>query len=123
LVIPPPPTPGLADIHWHGVEPFRPDFSYHSRSLAFTLDGRFTGREHDPDYRIDTDFYVALSSWREPLAFRIPPAPTRRPWRRMIDTALPSPDDFVPEGEGPAIAVGKVYELAPFSALVLISDA
>jgi glycogen operon protein len=122
VVLPPPPAPGLADIHWHGVEPFRPDFSYYSRSLAFTLDGRFTGREHDPDYRIDTDFYVALSAWREPLAFRVPPAPTRRPWRRMIDTARPSPDDFVPEGEGPAVAVGEVYELAPFAALVLVSD-
>ena len=55
-----PPVPvGLADIHWHGVEPHRPDFGRHSRSLAFTLDGRFTGREHDPDYKIDADFHVA----------------------------------------------------------------
>jgi isoamylase len=120
---PPPGVPaGLADIHWHGVEPFRPDFSYHSRSLAFTLDGRFTSREHDPDYRIDADFYVALSAWRLPLEFVIPPAPTRRRWRRVIDTARPSPDDFIPEGEGPLVPEGSAYSVAPFSVLVLVSE-
>jgi isoamylase len=117
------PAAGLADIHWHGVEPFEPDFSHDSHSLAFALDGRFTGREHDPDYRIDADFYVALSAWREPLPFRIPPSPTRRPWRRVIDTARPSPDDFLPEGEGPVVPPGEPYEVAPFGALVLISEA
>src|SRR5262245_53734693 len=76
-------APGLADIHWHGVEPFEPDFSYYSHSLAFVLDGRFSSREHDPDYRIDSDFYVALNAWREPLRFRVPPSPTRRTWRRV----------------------------------------
>ena len=25
-----------------------------------SLDGRFTGREHDRDYRLDADFYVAM---------------------------------------------------------------
>ncbi len=104
------------------MEPFEPDFGHDSHSLAFTLDGRFTGREHDPDYRIDADFYVAMNAWREPLGFRIPPAPTRRPWRRAIDTARASPDDFIPEGEGPAVAAGEVYEVAAFSTLVLISD-
>ncbi|MFO0824883.1 MAG: alpha-amylase family glycosyl hydrolase [Gemmataceae bacterium] len=118
-----PPLPGLADIHWHGVEPFRPDFGWGSRSLAFTLDGRFTSREHDPDYRIDTDFYVAMNSWREPLKFRIPPAPTRRRWRRLIDTNRPSPEDILPEGEGPTVTAGDVCVVAPFSTLVLISEA
>ncbi len=113
----------LADIHWHGVEPYRPDFSPHSRSLAFALDGRFTGREHDPDYRIDSDFYVAMNAWSEPLEFRIPPSPTRRPWHRVVDTALPSPDDFIPEEQGPVVPPGSRYRLIPFSMLVLVSAA
>ena len=113
---------GLADIHWHGVEPHQPDFQADSRSLAFSLDGRFTGREHDPDYRIDADFYVAFNAWREPLTFRIPASPTRRAWHRVIDTARPSPEDFVPEGEGPVVAAGGQYEVAPFSALVLVTE-
>ena len=117
------PVPILADIHWHGIEPYQPDFSYSSRTLAFSLDGRFTGREGDADYHIDTDFYVAMNAWSEGLRFRIPPSPTRRRWRRMIDTALPAPEDIVVEGEGPLIADGTAYLVAPFSTLVLISEA
>jgi glycogen operon protein len=112
----------LADIHWHGVEPDQPDFSFTSRTLAFSLDGRFTGREGDADYQIDTDFYVAMNAWSGELRFRVPAAPTRRRWRRLIDTALPSPEDFVPEGEGPPVADGTAYPVAPFSTLVLISE-
>ena len=122
VTTPLPSPPGLADIHWHGIEPFQPDFSQQSRSIACTLDGRFTGREHDPDYKIDTDFYIAFNAWKEPLGFRIPSAPTRRSWRRLIDTARPSPDDFVPEGEGPSVPNGEVYPLPPFATLVLISE-
>ncbi|MCI0701522.1 MAG: glycogen debranching protein GlgX [Planctomycetia bacterium] len=114
--------PMLADIHWHGIEPYQPDFSHHARTLAFALDGRFTGRESDPDYQIDNDFYVAFNAWSEALRFRIPVAPTRRRWRRLIDTSLPSPDDFIPEGEGPHVADGSSYTLAPFATLVLISE-
>jgi len=118
-----PPVAGLADIHWHGVEPHHPDFGGSSRSLAFTLDGRFTSREHDPDYKIDADFYVALNAWREPLTFRIPASPTRRQWRRVIDTGRTSPDDFIAEGEGPVLAPGETYTVAPFAVLVLVSEA
>jgi glycogen operon protein len=116
------PVPQLADIHWHGVEPYQPDFGFTARTLAFALDGRFTGRERDLDYQIDTDFYVAMNAWQEPVKFHIPPAPTRRRWRRLIDTALAPPDDFTPEGEGPHIAEGTVYHVAPYSTLVLISE-
>ena len=116
------PVPLLADIHWHGVEPYKPDWGYASRTLAFALDGRFTGREHDLDYHIDTDFYVAMNAWKEALKFRVPPAPTRRRWRRLIDTALPAPEDFVAEGEGPLVTDSAAYTVAPFSTLVLISE-
>ncbi|HJZ56435.1 MAG TPA: alpha-amylase family glycosyl hydrolase, partial [Gemmataceae bacterium] len=115
-------APALADIHWHGVEPYQPDFGYYSRTLAFTLDGRFTGREQDHDYEMDTDFYIAMNSWHETLKFRIPTSPTRRRWRRVIDTARPSPEDFIPEGEGPIVPDGPYYPLAPHSLIVLVSE-
>jgi glycogen operon protein len=112
----------LADIHWHGTEPYKPDWGSGSRTLAFVLDGRFTGREGDADYRIDADFYVAMNAWSEELKFRVPPSPTRRRWRRLIDTALPSPADFVLEGEGPYVAEGSQYAVAAFATLVLIAE-
>jgi glycogen operon protein len=104
------------DILWHGVEPHTPDFSPLSRTLAFTLDGSQTGREPD------RDFYVACNAWRGPISFRIPTAPSGRPWRRVIDTALASPLDIVAEGEGPQVAPWSTYLVAPHSAIVLIGE-
>jgi glycogen operon protein len=112
----------LADIHWHGVEPHKPDFGHYSRVLAFSLDGRFTGREHDHDYQLDADFYVAMNAWEEALKFRIPASPTRRKWRLVVDTAKPSPKDFIPEGKGPVIAEGAHYTVEGHSLVVLVSD-
>ncbi len=116
------PPSALADIHWHGTEPYKPDWSGSARTLAFALDGRFTGREADSDYQIDSDFYVVFNAWSEGLKFRVPPSPTRRRWRRLIDTALPGPQDIVAEGEGPLVAEGSQYLVAPFSTLVLITE-
>jgi isoamylase len=105
----------LPDVIWHGQEPGRPDFGPTSRSIAYALDGRQTQREPDED------FYVAISSASEPLLFRIPPSPSGRPWRRVVDTALASPLDVVNEGEGPPVDFGCTYALAPFSLVVLIT--
>ena len=116
-------APVLADIHWHGTEPFKPDWGYFSRTLAFSLDGRFTGRELDPDYEIDCDFYVAMNSWLDPVKFRVPPSPTRRRWRRVIDTAQPAPEDFLPEGQGPVVEEGAYYTVEGHSLVVLVSEA
>ncbi len=104
------------DVIWHGVEPFEPDFSTASRTLAFVLDGSQTGREPD------RDFYLACNSWRGPVTFRIPIAPSGRPWRRVIDTARPSPEDFCEEDAGPRIAAQTRYTVAAHSMLVLIGE-
>jgi glycogen operon protein len=102
---------------WHGVEPFKPDFSDVSRSLALTLDGRRTGREPDQD------FYIAFNAWHEALAFGIPPAPQGKPWRRVVDTALAPPLEIVDQKEGPVVEAGAPYRVSPFSLLVLIGEA
>ncbi|MBY0514783.1 MAG: glycogen debranching enzyme, partial [Gemmataceae bacterium] len=85
-------------------------------------DGRFTGREPDHDYELDCDFYVALNAWHDAVKFRVPSSPTRRRWRRVVDTARPSPDDFVPEAEAPPVPDGTLYPLAPHALLVLVSE-
>ncbi|MBN9518639.1 glycogen debranching protein GlgX [bacterium] len=113
----------LADVHWHGVEPFQPDFGGGARTLAFALDGRFTGREHDRDYQLDCDFYVAMNAWIDPVTFVVPPSPTRRPWRRVVDTGAPPPADFLAEGTGPVVAAGERLTVAAHSLVVLVSEA
>jgi glycogen operon protein len=107
------------EIVWHGIKPAKPDFSYASRSLAWALDGRRSDR---PDV-VDRDIYVAANSWWEPLGFAIPAAPSGRPWRCVVDTALPSPDDIIADDEGPRVAVGQIYRVQAHSLIVLVSEA
>jgi isoamylase len=110
----------LADIHWHGVKPFAPDFGPQSRGLAFGLDGRFTGRDGDPDYRADRDFYIAMNNGPIPLQFAVPPSPTGRPWRRLIDTAAAPPADF--SDDGTPVAPGDTVAVEPFALVALRSE-
>ena len=58
------------EVAWHGLEPYKPDWSSTSRTLALTLDGRQTGREPD------RDFYLAFNAWRETMPFEIPAGAT-----------------------------------------------
>jgi isoamylase len=103
------------DVTWHGVEPYQPDFSAASRTLAYSLDGTQTGREPD------RDFYVAINGWQERIDFKIPRAPSGKPWRRLIDTVVASPRDIVELDEGPLVADGGRYPVAARSVLVLVS--
>lgn len=104
-----------ADVTWHGVLPGRPDFSSVSRTLAMMLDGEQTGREPDED------FYVAFNAWERQLTFWVPPSPSGKPWRRVVDTSLQSPNDIVEEGTGPVIGPLTGYKVGPFSLVVLIT--
>jgi glycogen operon protein len=66
---------------------------------------------------------VAFNAWREPLGFRIPASPTGRPWRRAVDTALPSPEDIAEADQGPRIPVLQVYPVRAHSLIILVSEA
>ncbi len=105
------------DVIWHGVEPFKPDFSAHSRTLAFTLDGTQTGREPD------RDFYVACNAWVQSIPFRIPRAPNGKCWRRVIDTSLVAPLDILGLDEGPVIHTETTYRVNAHTMIVLIAEA
>ena len=104
------------DIIWHGVLPHKPDFSCGSRTLAFALDGRQTGREPD------RDFSVACNAWIRPLGFHIPRSPSGKRWRRVIDTALPAPLDLLDLDKGPVVKAETDYMVQPHSMLVLIAE-
>ena len=54
-----------------------------------------------------------------PLDFQIPEAgPT--PWRRWVDTSLPSPDDILEHSAAPTVP-GPKYRVTPRSIVLLIS--
>jgi glycogen operon protein len=88
-------------IQWHGVQPFQPDWSPDSHSLAYTL----TSAEHR--FRL----HLMVNAWWEPLEFMLPPTALTAgdpafgsdTWHRWIDTAQPSPHDIVPWSEALAL--------------------
>jgi isoamylase len=75
------------DVAWYGVGR-TVDLSADSRSLAFCLHGASQG---------DDDIYVMINAYWEPLAFEIQEG-TAQDWRRIVDTSLPTPDDFSERG-------------------------
>jgi glycogen operon protein len=100
-----------AGIEWHGVALGRPDWSDHSRSIAFTL----------RSLRARFHFHGMLNAYWEPLAFELPPAPRegREGWRRCIDTALASPDDICRWKEAPPVE-SATYAAQPRSVVLVV---
>jgi isoamylase len=82
------------DITWHGVRPGRPDWSYHSHTLALQIHGDAPISAPGTE---DNDFFVVLNAWTEDLEFELPGLPAGQAWRRLIDTALPGPQEIVEE--------------------------
>jgi glycogen operon protein len=100
-----------ARIEWHGVTLHQPDWGDGSHSLAFTiqsLGSRFL-------------LHGMLNAYWEPLRFELPPVRTegQQAWRRCIDTALPSPDDFARWDVAPEVA--RAYVVQPRSVVVLVA--
>jgi glycogen operon protein len=93
------------DVTWYGVGP-TVDLSHDSHSLAFCLHGASQD---------DDDIYVMINAYWEELEFNVQEG-TAQEWKRIVDTALASPDDFSDDG----IPLQKTkYLLAPRSIVVL----
>jgi len=74
------------EISWHGVEPFQPDWSDSSHSLAFMLSWE---EKSSP-----RSLYAAFNMHWEPLEFRLPNLPAGQSWHLLADTGRESPHDF-----------------------------
>ena len=87
---------GIGDITWHGIEPYRPDWSYSSHTIAFMIDGckEESGQEED-----DNHIYAAINAYWNPLKFYLPDPGEGRNWYRVIDTYLKPPRDIVAPGK------------------------
>jgi isoamylase len=94
------------DVDWYGVGP-KVDLSYDSRSLAFCLHGSSQG---------DDDLYVMINAYWEALQFELQEGNAQQ-WKRIVDTALPGPEDF--SDHGVALAQTK-YMVGARSIVVLL---
>jgi len=100
-----------AKIEWHGVKLGTPDWSEHSHSLAFTLQS----------LRARFLIHGMLNAFWEPLTFALPPVATdgEQHWRRCIDTARQSPDDFYVWEMAPLVKQAT-YLVQPRSTVILV---
>ncbi len=97
-------------ITWHGVELAQPDWSDDSHSLAFTLRyGQYNELLH-----------IMLNAYWEPLTFELPPLTRGQHWKRMIDTALNTPEDICSEECAPNIDQA-FYHVAARASVVLMA--
>jgi isoamylase len=93
------------DVSWYGVGP-TVDLSHDSHSLAFCVHGASQG---------DDDIYVMINAYWEELEFNVQEG-TAQEWKRIVDTALPSPDDF----SDPGVPLKQTkHTVAPRSIVVL----
>jgi glycogen operon protein len=101
---------GLPDVAWHGTQLNKPGWNdQNARCLAYTRGG--FGRQ--------PDVHVVLNMYWGALDFEVPIVPGRQ-WRRLVDTALPSPEDIV-EDVRQAPIEGNRVRVEGRSVLVLLS--
>ena len=96
------------DVKWYGVDK-EPDWSYESRSLAYCLHGKAVS---------DSDLYVMINAYWEPLTFTIQEG-TLGEWKRVVDTYADSPDDFVDPATASVLS-SLEYAVQPRSVVVLV---
>ncbi|MFY8216396.1 MAG: glycogen debranching protein [Chthoniobacterales bacterium] len=107
---------GYADISWHGVDAWNPDWSFASRTVAFLLCGRHSRAIGGKPWF----FYVCFNMFHEPLEFELPTLPKKLRWHEFLDTGKPSPLDIQdPGSEIPLLNQKTIYPIAR-SAVVLV---
>ena len=94
------------DVSWYGTGS-AVDLSSDSHTLAFCLHGAS---------QADDDIYVMINAYWDELQFQIQEG-TPQDWLRVVDTSLPSPEDF----SEPGLPLRcSTYNLAPRSIVVLV---
>jgi glycogen operon protein len=102
----------IASLEWHGIEPFDPDWSSESRSLAMCI--RAT-----TDRGTMESVYMGANAYWEPLPVTLPTA-SEQTWYRVIDTMLASPRDIAEPGNEQPLEDQAHYLIGPRSVVVLL---
>jgi isoamylase len=106
-----------ADITWHGIKLQSPDWSYNSHTLALHYQGTAKRGSNDEE---DSDIYAIFNAWSKPLDFELPGLGGPLAWHRIVDSSLPSPNDFV-EGKAVRAISSETYHVAAHSTVVLVA--
>jgi glycogen operon protein len=87
---------GMPDISFHGTRPFSPDTSQGSNFVAWMLCGQYATPAHE-------DIYIAMNSGWEALLVRLPQSSNAEPWKVVLNTSMPAPQDIYDASCGPVI--------------------
>jgi glycogen operon protein len=98
-------------VTWHGTRVGDPDWTGHSRTLAFQMHG----------WHGQPSFYVICNAHWEPQRFHLPPVDGQWRWRRVVDTNLASPNDIVDERAAVQLNPADHYIAAPRSTVILMA--
>ncbi|MDX1521320.1 MAG: glycogen debranching protein GlgX, partial [Anaerolineae bacterium] len=107
----------VRDIHWYEPDGSNAEWDPVSVHLMCLIQGAKEEIGADED---DVDVLMMFNTNTHTRTFYIPPPPSTTYWRRVINTALPSPDDIRPLDEAPVLDDTFVYRVEPRSMVVLI---
>ena len=109
---------GYPDISWHGLREGRPDWSSHSRTLAFMLCGMHAALL--PGRTADDYIYVALNMHWESHNFELPRLRDGRRWLLFADTFREPPDDICAPGDERPLRTQRNLPVGPRSVVILV---
>ncbi|HVQ36222.1 MAG TPA: glycogen debranching protein GlgX [Pyrinomonadaceae bacterium] len=103
--------PNAPKISWHGLQPFQPDWSAGSHSIAMMISG-------DPN---NDDLLIIANAHWESLQFWLPTCQEGRRWHRFADTSRESPSDICEIGEESDLGSEHLQTVAARSLIVLVA--
>jgi glycogen operon protein len=98
-----------AKFKWHGVKLDHPDWSEHSHAIGIEVES-LSG---------SIRMHYIINAYSDALTFEIPRLNGTAPWRRWIDTSLPTPEDICSWEDAPEVT-GQTYKAPHHSMVVLI---
>jgi len=98
-------------LTWHGLTLHQPDWSENSHVLACTL--------CHPE--ASECIHLMMNAYWMPLTFELPSLQRGESWYRLIDTALPSPNDIYELQDAPVIRQ-RQHTVEPRSTVILMSQ-
>ena len=101
-----------ADIEWHGINPFDPDWTNDSHFVAFTLKDKV---KHE-------DIYIAFNASHEEACVTLPSTPKEMVWTWVVNTQKAPSQDFIDPALHIVVESDKI-KLNPNSAVLLLAQA
>ena len=100
-------------VTWHGTKRMSADWSPESRSLAMQW------TQTHPDGSRDDLHFIAHAHW-EDAGFELPDIGKRK-WFRLVDTALPSPQDIAEPGKEYTLSSQDSYPMKSRSVAIFVA--